>query len=451
MNLARQLRARAAANDPVRVGLVGCGKFATMFAAQVPTTSGLHLAGVVDRDVARARANLERAGWPVARTAATSLDAAIAGGGTHLGDDADVLFADPRIDVVVEATGDPAAGFAHAAAAIDASKHVVMVNVEADVLAGPVLARRAAERGVAYGYAHGDQPALVCELVDWAETCGFTVVAAGKGTRYLPHFHGSTPETVWTNMGFDPAMAEAAGMNPKMFNSFVDGTKSAIEMAAVANATGLAPQRRGLGFPACGAGDLARRLRGPAGGGVLEHEGTVEVVADLERDGRVIDDHLRWGVYVVVRAPNAYAARCLKEYGVVADDDGYAALYRPFHLIGLELARSIAAAVEYGEAIGATAGFVGDVAAVAKRPLAAGETLDGEGGTTVYGHLMPAADAIAKRALPIGLAHGVRLTRPVPAGAVVCRDTVSPPLHAAVAKTRTEIEEKFIESTRPKD
>jgi predicted homoserine dehydrogenase-like protein len=443
MNLARQLRARAAANDPVRVGLVGCGKFATMFAAQVPTTPGLHLAGVVDRDVARARANLERAGWPVERTAATSLDAAIAGGGTHLGDDAGVLFAEPRIDVVVEATGDPAAGFAHAAAAIDARKHVVMVNVEADVLAGPLLARRAAERGVAYGYAHGDQPALVCELVDWAETCGFTVVAAGKGTRYLPHFHGSTPETVWTNMGFDPAMAEAAGMNPKMFNSFVDGTKSAIEMAAVANATGLRPQRRGLAFPPCGTGDLARVLRGREAGGVLDHEGTVEVVADLERDGRAIDDHLRWGVYVVVRAPNAYAARCLREYGVVADDDGYAALYRPFHLIGLELAVSVAAAALRGETTGATRAFVADVAAVAKRPLAAGEVLDGEGGSTVYGRLLSAADSLAKGALPIGLAHQVVLERSLPAGALVTRADVSAPLHVAVANARRDIEENF--------
>ncbi|NBC97191.1 MAG: Gfo/Idh/MocA family oxidoreductase [Deinococcus-Thermus bacterium] len=451
MSLHRRLRARAAAADPIRVGVIGCGKFATMFLAQVPTTPGLEVVAVVDRDPARARANLVRAGWPPEAAADADLDAAIARGGVHVGEDVTAMLADGRVDVVVEATGDACAGVDHAAAAIDAGKHVVMVNVEADVLAGPALAERAAAAGVVYGFAYGDQPALICELVDWATTCGFTVVAAGKGTRYLPYFHRSTPATVWEHMGFDPAAAEAAGMNPKMFNSFVDGTKSAIEMAAVANATGLVPQRRGLGFPACGAGDLARRLRGPAAGGVLEHEGTVEVVADLERDGRAIDDHLRWGVYVVVRAPNAYAARCLKEYGVVATDDGYAALYRPFHLIGLELARSIAAAVEYGEAIGATAGFVGDVAAVAKRPLAAGETLDGEGGTTVYGHLLPAADAVAKGALPIGLAHGVRLTGPVPAGAVVCRDTVAAPPHAAAAKTRTEIEEKFIESTRPKD
>jgi predicted homoserine dehydrogenase-like protein len=439
MNLTRRLRARAATGAPIRVGLVGCGKFATMFLAQVPTTPGLEVVAVVDRAPARARENLARAGWPAERTEAGDLDRALRTGAVHVGDDVAAMLAEPRLDVIVEATGDAVAGVEHAAAAIAAGKHVVMVNVEADVLAGAALARRAEAAGVVYGFAYGDQPALVCELVDWAETCGFSVVAAGKGTRYLPHFHRSTPVTVWRHLGFDPAAAEAAGMNPKMFNSFVDGTKSAIEMAAVANATGLVPQARGLGFPPCGRADLARVLRGPAAGGVLEREGTVEVVADLERDGRPIADHLRWGVYVVVRAPNAYAARCLQEYGVVGDADGYAALYRPYHLIGLELAVSVAAAVELGEATGATRGFVADVAAVAKRPLTAGERLDGEGGTTVYGQLMPAADAVAKDALPIGLAHDVVVQHPLPAGAVVTHDAVSAPPHAAAANIRAEI------------
>jgi len=450
MNLSRRLRARAA-GEPIRVGLIGCGKFATMFLAQLPTTPGIALAAVVDREPARARANLARAGWPAERAAMADLDSAVRAGGVHVGEDVAAMLAEGRIDVVIEATGDAVAGVEHAAAAIAAGKHVVMVNVEADVLAGPTLARQAEAAGVVYGFAHGDQPALICALVDWAEACGFTVVAAGKGTRYRPHFHRSTPATVWDHLGFDPAAAAAAGMNPKMFNSFVDGTKSAIEMAAVANATGLVPQDRGLGFPPCGKGDLARVLRGPAAGGVLEREGTVEVVADLERDGRALADHLRWGVYVVVRAPNAYAARCLREYGVVDDDDGYAALYRPYHLIGLELAPSVAAAVEYGEATGATRGFVADVAAVAKRPLAVGDRLDGEGGTTVYGHLLPAADAVAKGALPIGLAHDVAVTRPVPAGAIVTRDSVSACLNAAVAKTRKAIENTMSDRPHPKD
>ena len=443
MNLHRQLRRRAATGQPIRVAVVGCGKFASMFLAQVRCTPGMEVVWVVDLAVERARQNLEAVGYPADAVRAASLDAAIAQGGIWCSDGLDEHVADPRLDVVVEATGDPGAGCDHALRAIAAGKHVVMVNVEADVTVGPLLAAEARRQNVVYGFAYGDQPALIAELVDWARTCGLEVVAAGKGTRYLPRFHRSTPETVWQNMGFDPEMARRAGMNPKMFNSFVDGTKSAIEMAAVANATGLLPQKKGLGFPACGTADLAQLLRPARDGGVLEHAGTVEVVADLERDGRAVRDHLRWGVYVTFKAPSDYAARCLREYGVVASEDGYAALWRPFHLIGLELGVSIAHAVLLGDATGQTRGFVGDVVATAKRTLQAGERLDGEGGSTVYGRLMRAEDSLALRALPMGLANNLQLKHPIAADAVVTWDDVSVPLNAAIANARKKLEENF--------
>ena len=143
------------------------------------------------------------------------------------------------MDVVVEATGNPAVGIRHARAAIAAGKHVVMVNVEADVLAGPLLAEEARKAGVVYSLAYGDQPALTAEMVDWARATGFRVVAAGKGTKYLPAYHDVTPDGVWGHYGLTAGEAQSAGMNPQMFNSFLDGTKSAIEMAAIANATGL--------------------------------------------------------------------------------------------------------------------------------------------------------------------------------------------------------------------
>ena len=138
----------------------------------------------------------------------------------------------------------------HALRAIEAGRHVVMVNVEADALVGPLLARRAQAAGVVYTLAYGDQPALICELVEWARLCGFEVVCAGKGTKHLPAYHEVTPATVWEHYGLPPE--QTAGLNAQMFCSFLDGTKSAVEMAAVANATGLVPQARGLGFPACG-------------------------------------------------------------------------------------------------------------------------------------------------------------------------------------------------------
>ena len=204
---------------------------------------------------------------------------------------------------MVEATGDAVAGAAHALAAIEAGKHVVMVNVEADVLCGPALARRAAERGVVYSLAYGDQPALIAEQVDWARACGLEVIAAGKGTKYLPAFHRSTPDTVWGHYGITPERAAAGGMNPKMFNSFLDGTKSAIEMAAVANACELGVPEDGLTFPPCGVDDLPFVLRPAEAGGQLERPGMVEVVSSLERDGRPVHRDLRWGVYVVFAAP----------------------------------------------------------------------------------------------------------------------------------------------------
>ena len=242
-------------------------------------------------------------------------------GRTHLTDDGPGLIAASGLDVVVEATGDPRVGTRHALAAIEHGRHLVMVNVEADVLVGPVLAARARQAGLVYSLAYGDQPALICEMVDWARACGFAVVCAGKGTRYLPHFHQSTPATVWEHFGITPAAADAAGMNPKMFNSFVDGTKSGIEMAAVANATGLEPQGRGLSFFPCGTHDLARVLQPESEGGQLEREGTVEVISDRERDGRHVHGDLRQGVYVTFRAPTDYAAACFAQYGVTTESE----------------------------------------------------------------------------------------------------------------------------------
>src|SRR5918996_787110 len=417
MNLHHMLAQRAAAGKPVRVGLIGGGKFGTMFLAQARVTPGLHVLGVADLQPERARRFMRDAGWPDEQLDARDFDAARATGRTCLTDDADALIGSSGLDVVIEATGDPRAGTRHALAAIEHGRHLVMVNVEADVLVGPALAERATKAGLVYSLAYGDQPALICEMVDWARASGFEVVCAGKGTRYQPHFHQSTPATVWTHFGITTEQAEAAGMNPKMFNSFVDGTKSSIEMAAVANATGLEPQARGLSFFPCGTHDLARVLRPESMGGQLEREGTVEVISDRERDGRHVHNDLRQGVYVTFRAPTDYAAACFHQYGVTVDPSGtIAALWRPFHLIGLELGISIAAAALRGEPTGCPRGFRADVVATAKRDLDAGEMLDGEGGETVWGRLVPAQTSIAEGGLPIGLAHGVKTTRRIPAG-----------------------------------
>ena len=447
MNLYRLLQDRTAAGRPVRVGLIGAGKFGSMFLAQARMTEGLQVMGLADLDPARARAALAATGWPDEAGTAASFAHALDSGATRVTEDAEALIAADGLEVVIDATGSPAAGIAHARACVAHGKHLVMVNVEADVLAGPLLAREFAQAGLVYSLAYGDQPALICEMVDWARSCGLPVVAAGKGTKYLPRYHASTPDTVWPHYGLTPERAAAGGMNPQMFNSFLDGTKSAIEMAAVANATGLTPAPDGLAFPPCGVDDLPEVLKPHREGGSLHHKGQVEVISCLERDGSDIARDLRWGVYVVFEAPSDYTARCFAEYGLVVDDSGrYSALYKPFHLIGLELGVSVLSAALRGEPTGAATGFRGDVAAVAKRALTAGEVLDGEGGYTVWGRLMPAADSLAAGALPIGLAHGVTLTRDLPAGAVVTRADVTLDETLPAVRARREMETAFAPS-----
>ena len=429
MYLHDALRRRADEGNPVRVCLIGAGKFGSMFLSQVPTTPGLSVCVIADLRPDAARAACAAVGWNGERIAATDFT-----------DDAMDSLARDDVDVVIEATGHPAAGLSHARAAIAAGKHIVMVNVEADALAGALLAAEARAAGVVYSLAYGDQPALIAEMVDWARCTGFTVTAAGKGTKYLPAFHSSTPETIWDHYGLSAEEAAAAGMNPKMFNSFLDGTKSALEMAAVANACELAVPSGGLAFPPCGMDDLAHILRPRDQGGVLDQSGMVEVVSSMERDGREVARDLRWGVYVVMEAPNDYAAACFRQYGMNTDASGrYSAMYKPFHLIGLELNISVLSAALLGQPTGATKAFKGDVVATAKRDLKAGETLDGEGGSTVWGKLMPAADSLAMGALPIGLAD-VPLTRDVSQGEMVRWSDVTIDETSGAAAIRREME-----------
>jgi predicted homoserine dehydrogenase-like protein len=444
MNLHRMLTRRAADNEPLRVGLVGAGKFGTMYLSQVLTTPGIHLVGVADLDVGRARAALSSVGFAAERMGAGSLRDAAARGTTHVGDDAAALIAAPEIDIAIDATGSPSAGIRHVLACCAAGKHIVMVNVEADALAGPLLARRAAEAGIVYSLAYGDQPALICEMVDWARTAGFEVVAAGKGTKYLPAYHASTPDTVWDHYGLTAEDARIGGMNAQMFNSFLDGTKSAIEMAAVANATGLTPAPDGLAFPPCGVDDLPRVMRPRSVGGHLHHHGQVEVITSVERDQRPVFRDLRWGVYVAFRGSTPYVRRCFKEYGLLTDDTGeYTAMYKPYHLLGLELGISVASVGLRGEPTGSAIGWNGDVVATAKRDLAAGETLDGEGGYTVYGKLMPAADSMARNGLPLGLAHRIRLKRAVASGTPLTWDDVDFDAQDPSVRFRREMEATF--------
>jgi predicted homoserine dehydrogenase-like protein len=451
MNLHAKLQQRAAAGRPIRVGLIGAGKFGSMYLAQVPRTPGMQVAAIADLSPAGARRNLARVGWPEAQTEARSIDEAVKQGRTHVGEDWRALVAHPAIDVVVECTGHPIAAVEHCLAAFKHGKPVVNVTVEADAFCGPLLARRAAEAGVVYSLAFGDQPALICDLVDWARTCGFPVVAAGRGHKWLPHFAQSTPETVWGHYGLTPEQATRGGLNPKMFNSFLDGSKPSIESAAVANATGLGVPADGLLYPPASVADIPRVTRPKSEGGVLERKGMVEVISSLEPDGRAIPYDIRMGVWVTVEGETDYIRHCFEEYNAHTDDGGrYFTLYKRWHLIGLEVGVSVASVALRGEPTGVATAWNADVVATAKRELKAGEMLDGEGGYTVWGKLLPAAKSLAlgqgganPGGLPLGLAHDVKVVRPVRQGQCLSWDDVAIDTRTEAYRLRRAMEDLF--------
>jgi predicted homoserine dehydrogenase-like protein len=428
MNLYSKLRERA--DKPLRIGLIGAGKFAAMYLAQVPRTPGIRLVQIADLAPANARANLERVGWSAAAIAATPIV-----------EDWQKVVAHPDIDIVIEATGNPVAAVEHILAAFKHGKHVVNVTVEADAFCGLALAQKARQAGVIYSLAYGDQPALICDLVDWARAAGFPVVAAGRGHKWLPHFAQSTPETVWGYYGLTPEQAKVGGLNPKMFNSFLDGSKPAIETSAVCNATGLTPAPEGLLYPAGSVDEIPSLMRPKDEGGVLHHKGQVEVVSSLRKDETPISYDIRFGVWVVFEGESEYIRRCFSEYGVKTDPSGrYACMYKRWHLIGLEVGISVASVGLRGEPTGCATGWRADAVAVAKKSLKAGEILDGEGGYTVVGRLMPAEASLAQGCLPLGLAHGWKMLRPVAAGQALTWSDVAFDANVPAVQLRREME-----------
>ncbi len=441
MSLHQQLLKRQADGKPIRVGLIGAGKFGSMYLSQIPRTPGVHLVGIADLSPAAARTNLARVGWDMARTEAVSLDAAVKNGDTHITEDWKALVSHPAIDVVVECTGHPIAAVDHCLEAFAHGKHVVNVTVEADAFCGPLLARRATQAGVVYSLAYGDQPAMICDLVDWARTCGFPVVAAGRGHKWLPHFCNSTPETVWGYYGLTPEQAVRGGLNPKMFNSFLDGSKPAIESTAVSNATGLQVPSNGLLYPPASVEDIPYVTRPISEGGVLEQKGMVEVISSLEADGRKIPYDIRMGVWVTVEAETDYIKNCFEEYNAHTDPSGrYFTLYKRWHLIGLEVGMSVASVTLRGEPTGVAIGWNADVVAAAKRDLKPGDTLDGEGGYTVWGKLLPSSKSVQLGGIPLGLAHDVKVIRPVPQGQVVTWADVAMDTTTRAYQLRMELE-----------
>ena len=417
----------------IHIAFIGCGKFVTMFLAQLNNLKNIKVNIIVDLDIPKAKDNCLNSG--LSKSIINDI---------HFSNSINDILDNKSIDIVIEATGNAKAGILNAKQIILNKKNIIMVNVEADVVTGKYLSDLAFAKDVVYSMAYGDQPALTAEIIDWARSIGFYVSSAGKGTKYLPEYHKSTPDTVWNYYGISNEEAQKAGMNSKMFNSFLDGTKSSLEMAAIANACELSVPENGLLFPPCGMDDLASILKPKQSGGILTHNGQVEVVSSLERDGRPVFKDLRWGVYAVLQAPNDYAASCFKQYGMNTDGSGeYSAMYKPFHLIGMELNISVFSAALLNQPTGQTKTFAGDVVATAKRYLQKGEVLDGEGGSTVWGKLIPSKTSLSIGALPIGLAHDIKLNKNINEDQIINWDDVDFNIKDETINYRKQMEKDF--------
>lgn len=428
LNLPRRLTER---EEPIRAGVIGAGLFGTNLVHQLERATGMTTAAIADIDRAKAEAAFESAGVPptdIQRIgSATDADAAIATGDRALLEDGmDLVRAD--VDVVVESTGLPEVGARHAYAAIDRGRHVVMVTVEADTVVGPILADLAENAGVTYSMAYGDQPALICELVDWAETVGFEVVAAGKGNPYRPEYRHGTPDDIFERLGFEEEFVEDRDLNPRMYNSFYDGTKVAVEMCAVANATGLEPDVPGMHLPDASIPEIPNKLRPEAAGGILSQSGVVETIATRRPDGSAVEEDISFGVYVVVRSPDepiqGYLSHNAGPGFNVASDGEYAVFYRPHHLPGLETGVSVANAAIRNEPTGSPEARVAEVVGAAKRDLDPGTVIDGGGGSTVYGRLETAGDADAAEYVPFELLDGAVVTAAIGQDEVITADDV---------------------------
>ena len=409
----------------INIAFIGCGKFISMFLSQYNQLKKIKIDTIVDLDIERAKSNCIKSGLKKETVEkinfVNSLDSIL----------------NRNIEIFIEATGNPIVGTQHAYKVIQSKKNIIMVNVEADVLCGKYLSDLAKENNIIYSMAYGDQPSLILEQIEWARLNGFFVTCAGKGTKYHPSFEYSTPENVWNNYGMTAGEAKNAGMNPKMFNSFVTGDKSSIEMAAVANASGLKCPKNGLTYPPVGVYDIANKLIPKDNGGLIDHEGQVEVISSIDRNKIQIENDLRWGVYIVIKAQNNYVKDCFKEYGMVTDNSGeYSAIWRPYHYVGLELAQSIYSIALDKKSTGHTKFFNADVVSIAKKDLSSGEILDGEGGFTSRGRLVTSRNSVNSNFLPLGLSDGAKIKKSIKKDEFIKIDDVEIDWNQEVLKAR---------------
>jgi predicted homoserine dehydrogenase-like protein len=420
--LARDLSERAAAGRPVRIGLIGSGEMGTDIVTRARMMDGIAVAAIAEINPAAAHRAVaiacREAGHSADAATAGALDAVIKGGRTAVTENADAILNSGLIDVVVDATGIPAVGAEIGLRAMEHGKHLVMMNVEADVTIGAYL-RHAAERlGVVYSLGAGDEPSSCMELIEFASAMGHRIVCAGKG-KNNPLNIDATPEAY-------AAEARARQMNPRLLVEFVDGSKTMVEMVAIANATGLVPDIDGMHGPAAGPKDLAKVLIPARDGGIL---------SDIGRVDYTIGKGVSPGVFVVVEAEHPRILDRMRDLKM--GEGPYFEFIRPYHLTSLEVPLTCARVVLYGKADMVPLDRpVAEACALAKKPLAPGERLDQIGEYSYRAWAMAAARARAVRAIPAGLLTGARVTKPIARGALLTADNVALPAGSRIVELR---------------
>ena len=413
-------------NKKIVLGIIGCGKFISMFLSQCNSLKNIHIDTIVDINVKKAKTNCLNSGLNKKLISSINFSNSI-----------NDILNKKNINIVVEATGNAMAGIQHASKAIKNSKNIIMVNVEADVVAGKYLSDLSKKYNVIYSMAYGDQPALIIEQIEWALANGFDVISAGKGTKYHESFKYSTPATVWENYGIESKKALKSGMNSKMFNSFITGDKSAIEMVAVVNGSHLIFPENGLQYPPVETKNLAEKIIPKNYGGLLNYPYEVEVVSCINERKRKIKNDLRWGVFTIIKGKHSYVNQCFKQYGIKTDSSGtFSALWRPYHYIGLELAHSVYSIALNKAPTGQTKFYKADVATIAKKDLQPGEKLDGEGGYTVRGEGVTAEFSKNNHILPLGLSDGAIMKVALKKDEIISFDMVEINLCNEILKAR---------------
>jgi len=447
MSVHELLCKRAEEKRPIRVGMIGAGRYGAMYLAQSRFIPGIQIVSIADLNLEKARKALLSSGYPpgsiiVAKSSGEINDAANRGVIALTTDSGKLI--ESELDVMIEVTGTVEAAAKHAWCALESGKHVVMVSTEADALVGLALQKKAEEKKVVYSFGYGDEPAELCEMVDWVRSSGFQVVCVGKYIEYTPEKRHCNPSNVWDfKKSYSKQLTDT--LNAKMFSSFVDGTKTLTECCCAANACGLVPPRGGMQFPPLEYDDMANQLIPKSEGGLLDYCDTVEVPSNFYHDGRPVTKHLRWGVFITYKAYSDYVAGFLSDFRdekrVIVDKTGYYGfMYRPTHILGLELNKSVASVALFGLPTGCPKGFTADMVAVAKKDLRPGESLDGPGAYTTYGQLLPAKESLQNRYLPTGFSENVKVIRPVAKDKILTYDDVSIDESLFSYKLRKQIE-----------